>query len=85
MGAPEVVAVVGRSTRAAVWLEGAQESVDQAKMVKHMPFLVARSGYSDYPSVRSSQLSDRALVAQYTGAGSGEESSVAGEDNAVEG
>ena len=77
--------MVGRSTRAAVWWKGAQESVDRAKMVKHTPFLVARSGYSDYPSVRSSQLSDRALVAQDTGAGSDGESSVAGEDNAVEG
>jgi hypothetical protein len=42
---------------------------------------VARSGYSDYPSVQSSQLSDRVLAAQGTDADNGEESSVAVWDN----
>jgi hypothetical protein len=36
-----VVAVAGTSTRAAASLEGAQESVDQATVAKHTPFLVA--------------------------------------------
>jgi len=45
----EVVAVGGRSTRAAALLVDAQGSVDLATVAKHMPFLVARSGYNDYP------------------------------------
>ena len=77
----EVVAVVGRSKRAAVLLGDVQGSVDQATVAKHTPFLVARSGYNDYPLVQSSRLSDRVLAGQYTGAGSDEKLSVGGWDN----
>lgn len=74
----EVLAAVGKSVRAAEWPEGAQEYVGQATLAKHTPFLVAHSGYSDYPLVQSSQLSDRVLAMRYTGADSDEGSSVAG-------
>ena len=80
-----VVAVVGRSTRAVVMFADAQESVDQATVVKHMLFLVARSGQSDHPSVRSSPSPDRVLAGWDTGAESDEESSVGGWDNAAGG
>ena len=66
--------MVGTSTRAAVLLEGAQGSVDQAAAA-NMPFLVARSEYSDYPSAQSSQLSGQDLVARCTDVDN-EESSV---------
>ena len=81
----EVVAVVGKSTRAAVLFGDAQESVDRATVAKHMPFLVGRSGYSDFPSVLSSQSSDRVLAGPDTGAENDEESLVGGWDNAAEG
>jgi len=77
--------VVGTSTRAVAWLEGVQESVGQAVVAKHMPFLVARSEYSDYPLVQSSQLFGPVLAARCTDAGNDEESSVAGEHNSVAG
>jgi len=78
-----VVVVVGRSTRVAVWLEGAPESADQAALVKHRPSLVARLGCSDYPSVPSLRWSDQVLAGRYTGADNDEESSVAGWGNAA--
>ena len=80
-----MVAVVGTSTQAAAWLEDAQECVDQAVVAKHTPFLVARSGYSDYPLVQSSQLSGRVLAARCTDADNDEESSVGGEHNSAAG
>lgn len=75
--------MIGTSKRAAGWLEDAQESVDQAAVVKHTPFLVARSECSDYPLARSSQLSGRDLAAGGTDADNDEESSVAGEHNSA--
>ena len=77
--------MAGRSTRAAVWWEDAQGSVDRATMAKHTPFLVAGSGYSDYPLAQSSQLPDRVLAMDCTDVDNGERSSVAGQDNAVAG
>jgi hypothetical protein len=79
MNALEAAVVAGRSTRAAVWWEDAQGSAGLATTVKHMPFLVvARSTYSDYPSVQSSRSSDQVLAAQCTDAGNDGESSAAG-------
>jgi len=68
--------VVGRSTRVVALFGDAQESVDRAAVAKHMPSLVARSGYSDFPSVPSSRPSDRAPAGWDTGAENDEESSV---------
>ena len=79
------VVVAGTSVRAAVWLEGAQESVDQARAVKRTPFLVARSGCNDYPSVQSSPLSGRVLAARCTDADNDEQSSAAGEHSSAVG
>jgi len=81
----EVVAVVGTSTQAVAWLEDVQESVGQATVAKHTPFLVARSEYSDYPLVRSSQPFGPVLAARCTDADNDEESSVAGEHNSAAG
>lgn len=80
---PEVLVVVGTSKSAAVSLEGAQEFADQAMVAKRMGSLVARSEYTDYRSVQSSQSSGRVLAAQCTGAGSGEGSLVVAEHNSA--
>ena len=81
----EVVAEADRSTPAAAWVEDAQESADQAAVVEHTPFLVARLGYNDYPLVRPSQSSDRVLAGRYTDVDNDVGSLVAGLDNAAGG
>lgn len=76
---------MGTSTRAAAQLEDAPESVDQAMLARRTPFLVAGSGYSDYPSAQSSRLPGRVPAARGTDAGNDEESLVAGEHNSAAG
>lgn len=77
--------MVGTSTRAVAWLEDVQGSVGQAATAKHMPFLVAGSEHSDYPSVRSSQPFGPVLEARCADTGKDEESSVVGEHNSAAG
>lgn len=77
--------VAGTSIPVAVSLEGAQESVGQAGVVKHTPFLVARLACSDYPLVQSSRLSGRVLAAECMGVDNDEQSSVAEEHSSVVG
>jgi len=79
------VAVADTSIPAAVSLEHVQESVGQAGLVKHTPFLVARLGCNDYPLVQSSRLSDRALAAGCMDADNDEQSSVAEEHSSAVG
>lgn len=80
-----MVPAVGTSIRAAVWQEGVQEYVGRAMMAKDTPFLVVRSRDSDHPVAQSSQLSDRVLAAECTGADNDEQPSAAGEDNSAVG
>ena len=77
--------MAGTSIRAVVCLGHAQESVDQARVVKRTPFLVPGSGCSDYPSVQSSPLSGRVLAARYTDADNDEQSSVVEEHSSAVG